>query len=73
MLDIELRTEEGGVLTILWPLHVYRLLEAIVVIGIFLKLGTPMIALSTFITVVTYFIFTVAVTKWRYVGSESAT
>lgn len=46
-----------------------RVLEAVVVIGIFLKLGSVMVALSTFVTVVAYFVFTVAVTKWRCVAT----
>lgn len=48
---------------------VCRILEAVIVIGIFLRLGSFKVALSTSIAVVAYFLFTVAVTKWRCVAT----
>ncbi|PXF47708.1 ABC transporter B family member 6 [Gracilariopsis chorda] len=39
--------------------------EAIFVAGIFFKLGSPLIALVTLITVITYVFFTAYMTRWR--------
>lgn len=41
------------------------ILEAIVVSGIFFSLGSPLIALSTGLTVVLYVLYTGHITKWR--------
>lgn len=46
------------------------MLETVVVAGIFVKLGSPLIALCTMCSVVLYIAFTVGVTQWRFVFKQ---
>lgn len=56
----------------------FRSVEALLVIGIFLRLGTPAIALTTVLTVMLYSGFTAIVTQWRtkfqrdYIDADNA-
>lgn len=47
----------------------FSMVEACVVTGIFVHLGTPYIALTVFLSVVAYFFFTFTMTTWRYVNT----
>lgn len=50
---------------------VSSLLEAAVVTIVFIKLKTPGIAVTIFTTVIFYFLFTIFMTRWRYVSIQN--